>query len=94
MDGSGQANMTRKLAGKAGKPPGHVLCESVRCVPKTRAPSPQATPVPRTTARVLGRCALQRCAFERGGAAPGPLGWRACDFLVFFFSVEAPPLGT
>ena len=30
--------MTRVLAGKAGKPPAHVQCESVRRVPKTGAP--------------------------------------------------------
>ena len=54
MEGNGQANMTRVLAGKAGKPPAHVQCESVRRVTKTRPPSPQATPVPRT----MSACAV------------------------------------
>ena len=49
MEGSGQAIMTQVLAGKAGKPPAHVQCESVRRVPKNASAfSPQATPVPRT----------------------------------------------
>ena len=50
--------MTRKLAGKAGKPPAHVQCESVRRVTKTGAPSPQATPVPRT----VSACTATVCA--------------------------------
>ena len=59
--------MTRVLAGKAGKPPGHVHCESVRRDTGSAPPSPQATPVPPHCERVC--CDGVRCSGADTSAA-------------------------
>ena len=59
------------------------------CGERMRCPSgPRAC---RSASSATLRCSRLVCARLNEGRRQAPFGWRACDFSVFFFSVEAPP---